>query len=345
MGYNAYQLPWLSSYAAAVKRYEGTTPIRGHKDAVRPLGTRRHHMNASIEKHGDKIVLMYEGFVSVIWQPDDTFTICAPKYYNAYQADKMAGLLPNGCSFMWNGGRLFVTADHGRHKHYLPRGGSLVFKPDGVNTAYGHVRYMCVNPEVPLEYKMRRNAQSRLVNKHFTPFLSWARVVLGMNARYKNEELEPACEAFLTELGYSQEQIESHTKAVEKLDYGSEHRAAVFRFVSQLNRFPFPTSGGDKCFSRPACELMFKHLATDDATRWPDMLAIIIKRAGRYHWGSGIAGSNSGYVVTYEDVEDYLQHLVSFLFHDQVFEIEQLEPGQVPSKRNARYKNEVVHVF
>ena len=343
MGYNAYQLPWLSSHAAAVKRYEGTTPIRGHKDAVRPLGTRRYHMHASIEKRGDKIVLMYEGFISVIWQPDDTFTICAPKYYNAYQADKMAGLLPNGCSFAWDGGRLFVTADHGRHKYYLPRGGSLVFKPDGGKTVYGHVRYMCVDPEVPLEYKMRRNAQSRLVNKHFTPFLSWARVVLGINARYKNEELEPAYQAFLTELGYSKEQVTPHIKAAEKLDYTSDYRATVYRFASQLTRFPFSVSGGEKCFSRPACELMFKYLATDDAARWPDMLAIITKRAGRYLWG--INNGSSGFVVTYEDVENYLKHLVSFLFHDQVFEIEQLEPGQVPSKRNAHYKNEVVHVF
>ena len=344
MAYNAYDKPWLASYEAAVARYERTAPIRGHKDAVRPLGSRKYHSCASIEKRGDKIVLMYEGFISVIWQPDDTFTICAPKYYNAYQADRMAGLLPPACGFMWSGGRLFVTADHGRHKHYLPRGGSLVFRPDGSKTAYGNTRYVCVNPEVPLEYKMRRNAQSRLVNKHFTPFLSWARVVLGMNARYKHEELDPACQAFLTELGYSKERINSHVRAVEKLDYASEHRAAVYRFTSQLTRFPFPVDGSDKCFSRPACELMFKYLATDDATRWPDMLAIIIRRAGQYRW-STISGGGGGFLAEYEDVEGYLKHLVSFLFHDRVFEIEQLEPGQVPSKRNAHYKNEVVHVF
>lgn len=343
MAYNTYEMPGLSSYADAVKWYEGAMPIRGHKDAVRPLGARRYHMYASIEKREDKIVLMYEGFISVIWQPDDTFTVCAPKYYNAFQADKMARLLPRGCSFAWDSGRLFVTADHGRQKHYLPRGGSLVFRPDGGKTVYGNVRYMCVNPEVPMEYKMRRNAQARLVNKHFTPFLSWARVVLGMSERRTNAELEPAYEAFLTELGYSKQQITAQAKAVEPLEHTSEHKAAMWRFMNQLTRFPFPVSGRDRCFSRPACELMFKYLTTNDATHWPDMLAIIIRRAGSYSWGA--TSNTGGFLATYEDVESYLKELVAFLFHDQVFEIEQLEPGQIPSKRNAHYKNEVVHVF
>lgn len=337
MAYNTYDAPYLSSYDDAVKWYENTKPIRGQ--TVRPLGNRRYHMYASIERQEEKVVLVYEKFPCVIWRPENLVTVIAPQYYNAFQADKMMGMLPRGCGFEWNGGRLFVTTDHGSNKHYLPRGGSLVLKEDG-KTLHGIRRYTCVDAEIPLEYRMRRGMQGKLVEKHFTPFLSWVRVVLDENARLKHPDVDPAYERFLTELGYSEEQLKAHQKAVEQLDHTSAYRGQVYRFLGQLTRLPFPTSG-ELCFSRPACELMFSRISTDDATHWPDMLMIIRKRAGRYHWGNGVGG----YVTTYDDVVDYLKDLVSFLFHEKVFEVERLGPGQIPSKRNAHYKHEVAHIF
>ena len=335
MAYNTYGAPYLASYDEAVKRYEDTTPIRGQ--TVRPLGNRKYHMYASIEKQGDNIVLMYERFPCVVWSPDNTFTINAPRYYNAFQADKMMGMLPYGCGFTWDGGRLFVRS--GENKHYLPRHKWLKFKQDG-RDSYNRVRYVCVDAEIPLEYKLRRGMQSKLVAEHFTPFLSWVRVVLDENERLKREDMNPVYEKFCTELGYSEEQVEAQRKAVEPLDPTSEYKASVYRFINQLQRLPFPNSG-ERYFSRPACELLFNRTSTEDPTHWPDMLMLIRKRAGQYHWGNGA----SGYTTTYDDVVDYLKDLVSFLFHDRVFEIEQLEPGEIPSKRNAHFKNEIVHVF
>lgn len=335
MAYNTYGAPYLASYAEAVKRYEDTRPIRG--TTVRPLGYRRYHTWSNIEKDGDNIVLNYERFPCVIWRPDDTFTVSAPRYYNAFQADKMMGMLPHGCGFEWDGGRLFVATGSG--KHHLPRNASLEFKQDGVQIG-GRPRYVCVDAEVPAEYKMRRGAQSKLVAEHFTPFLSWVRVVLDENERLRHEDTNPVYDKFCTELGYSEAQVEAQQKAVESLEFTSEYRGQVYRFINQLQRLPFPNSG-ERYFSRPACELLFSRISTEDPTHWPEMLMLIRKRAGQYHWGNG----RGGYVTKYDDVVSYLKDLVSFLFHEKVFEVERLEPGKIPSKRNAHFKNEIVHVF
>lgn len=337
MAYNTYGAPYLASYEEAVKWYEDTKPIRGQ--TVRPLGNRKYHMFASIEKQQDTIVLMYEGWPCVVWREGNEFTVNAPRYYNAFQADKLMGMLPSGCGFAWDKGRLFVRTDQGKNKYHLPRNKSLVFKEEG-KTLYGGRRYVCVDAEVPVEHKLRRGMQSKLVAENFTPFLSWVRVVLDESERLSHGDAEPTYHKFLTELGYSEQQIESHRKAVESLDGKSEYRNSMYRFINQLHRLPFPIEG-ERFFSRPACELMFSRISTEDATHWPDMLMLIRKRAGRYVWGN----ARGGYQTTYNNVVDYLKDLVSFLFYERVIEVERLEPGQVPSKRNAHFKNEIVHVF
>jgi hypothetical protein len=337
MAYNTYGAPYIASYAEALRRYEDTKPIRGQ--TARPLGHRRYHMWASIEKQADDIVLMYERAACVIWRAGNEFTVHAPRYYNAYQADKMMGMLPSGCGFDWDKGRLFVRTDQGKNKYHLPRNGSLVFKENGKNFN-GVTRYTCVDAAIPVEYKLRRGMQSKLVAEHFTPFLSWVRVVLNETERLSYEDMGPVYEKFVTELGYSEQQIESHRKAVDPLDHTSEYKNSVYRFINQLQRLPFPMDG-ERYFSRPACEFMFNRLATEDPTHWPDMLMVIRKRAGKYFWGNG----KGGFRTTYDNVVDFLKALVSYLFHEKVFDIECLEPGQVPSKRNAHFKNEIVHVF
>ena len=337
MAYNTYGAPWISSYAEAVKRYEDTKPIRGQ--TVRPLGHRKYHMWASIDKQQDTIVLIYERFPCVVWREGNEFTVHAPRYYNAFQGDKLMGMLPSGCGFEWDKGRLFVKTDEGRNKYHLPRNKSLVFKEDG-KTLRGGPRYTCVDAEVPVEYKLRRGMQGKLVAENFTPFLSWVRVVLNETERLTHEAATPVYEKFLTELGYSEQQIEAQSKAVEPLSSESDYKHSVYRFINQLRKLPFPLEG-ERYFSRPACELMFNRVSTEDATHWPDMLMLIRKRAGRYYWGNG----GGGYQTTYDNVVDYLMELVSFLFHERVLEAERLEPGQVPSKRNAHFKNEIVHVF
>jgi hypothetical protein len=340
MAYNTYGAPRLSSYAEALKWHNDTKPIRGHEKAVRPLGHRRYHMYASIELNAGNVVLVYERFPCVTWQPGDTFTIAAPHWYNAFQAEKMIGMVPRGMSFEWNKGRLFVTTGFGTHKHHLPRGGSLLFARDGEHIDKT-CRFVCVSDEPPVQYRAVRNAQDKLVDKHFTPFISWMRVVLAEDAHLTYEETNPVYDKFCTELGYSAEQQKAQERAVDPLPYGSEHKKAVTRFLNQLSRLPFPISGGERVFSRPACELMFSRLAGEDPTHWPDMLTIICKRAGRYRYMRG----RVGFVTSHNDVIRYLKQLVAFLFRDQVFVAEHLERGQIPSKCNAHFFNEVKHIF
>lgn len=340
MAYNTYGAPRLSSYAEALKWHNDTKPIRGHEKAVRPLGRRRYHMYASIELDAGNVVLVYERFPSVIWRPNDTFTVMAPHWYNAFQAEKMVGMVPRGMSFEWNKGRLFVTTGFGTHKHHLPRDGSLLFARDGEHIDKTS-RFVCVSDEPPVQYKAVRNAQDKLVDKHFTPFISWMRVVLAEDEYLSYEEVNPVYDKFCTELGYSEDQLAAHERAVQPLPYNSEHKTAVNRFLNQLTRLPFSGSGADRAFSRPACELMFSRLAGEDPTHWPDMLTIIRRRAGKFRYGRGF----NGFRTSHNDVIRYLKQLVAFLFRDQVFVAEQLERGQIPSKCNAHFFNEVKHIF
>jgi hypothetical protein len=340
MAYNTYGAPRLSSYAEALKWYNDTKPIRGHEKAVRPLGYRRYHMCASIELDAGDVVLVYEGFPCVTWRPGDTFTVAAPHWYNAFQAEKMIGMVPRGMSFEWNKGRLFVTTGFGAHKHHLPRGSSLLFARDGEHTDKT-CRFVCVSDEPPVQYKAVRNAQDKLVEKHFTPFISWMRVVLNSDEHLTLDESYPAYDKFCTELGYSEAQKQAQARAIDPLPYSNEHKKAVNRFLGQLSRLPFPDSGGDRAFSRPACELMFSRLTGEDPTHWPDMLMIIRRRAGKYRYMRGRAG----FVTSHDDVMRYLKQLVAFLFRDQVFVAEQLERGQIPSKCNAHFFNDVKHIF
>jgi hypothetical protein len=49
--------------------------------------------------------------------------------------------------------------------------------------------------------------------------------------------------------------------------------------------------------------------------------------------------------LSYEALEDYLKHLISFLYRDQVFEVVPGKAGVIPSSRNAHFFTELEHVF
>lgn len=334
MAYDTYSLPRLDSYKEALSWYERTTPIRG--TTTRPLGKRRYHMCASIEKHDECIVLVYERRQCVTWRPDDTFTVRAPQYYNAFQPDKMVRMLPRGCGFEWNSGRLYVFTDGGSRGYPLPKNGTLEFvrRDDG--------GYMCVTSNEPVEYKMRRGAQNRLVAKHFTPFLSWAQVVCNQDTLFVYQQYNETRDAFLEDLGYPELQRDAYARSVVDLPPDDQRRLDALQFLQRLNHVPF-TMSGDRWFSRPACELMFQRLSGDDATHWPAMLQIVAHCAGTFTYVRN--SFTGGYLLSHDDIVRYLKELVGFLFADQVFEIERLQPGQVPSARNARFGNELVHPF
>lgn len=336
--YNTYHAPYLRSYAEALKHFNEVPPIRGSEDAVKPIGKRRYHMCASIERHGDDVHLVFERRAVVIWRPDNTFTLNAPHDYHAHQADKLVGWLPRGFYFTWDSKRLFVCSQDGI-KVSLPRNGSLEFVPDDTRS----VRYRCVDNTVPVEYKARRMMANKLMRQHFTPFLAWAQVVLRDTNVTPATELQKVHNRFLNDLGYTEELIADHAKRLGSLPYESAWRSKVQGFIYALNRVPFSTTfDRGVTFSRIGCEHLFKLLTSDDYEQWPYALALITRQAGSYrHRMQGA----SIYSLEYASLETYLKHLVSFLYRDEVFEVKPVKAGTIPSARNAQYFVELEHIF
>jgi hypothetical protein len=340
MAYNTYEAPFLSSYGKALEHYNAVTPIRGSNN-VKPLGSRRYHKWAEIKKHGDEIHLLFERTLCVVWRPDDTFTVHAPHFYHSYQADKLAGWLPYGFYFLWDEKRLFVCHRTSGNKYHLPYKGKLEFVPTGTD---GRERtYKCVTDTAPTEYKVRRLVADKLMRNRFEPFLAWAQVVIGNTRDYTGKELEASHVRFLSELGYTPEVVANHRAAAQHFQ-DTEYALTVNRFLHALTRMPFTTQTGNrrnKWFSRPACEHLFKLLTSDDYEQWPYVLDLIARQGGEYMYGRG----GSVWSLSYEALEDYLKHLVSFLYRDRVFEVVPGKAGVIPSSRNAHFFTELEHVF
>ena len=94
MGWNTAGVHRLASFKAAKLWHDKTKPIRRNKDNVRPLGSRRHHIMASIAMPDENTVrLEYYGTTLVEWRSDNTYSVFAPKYYTAFVPDNIY-LLP-----------------------------------------------------------------------------------------------------------------------------------------------------------------------------------------------------------------------------------------------------------
>lgn len=339
MAFNVYEAPYLSSYEKALDHYYAVKPIRGSKDVIKPLGKRRYHMCASIEKHGDEVHLMFERHKLIVWRPDSTFTLNAPYYYHAFQADKLSGWLPYGFYFMWDQKRLFVCSRHNDEKLLLPYRGTLEFAPDTEKPT----KYRCVTNTMSVEYKARRMIADKLVQGQFEPFLAWAQVILGESYAVSNTELQQSHDRFLLEIGYSPELIGHHEKIMDKLPHESDYKQKLNGFLYALNRVPFSTMATkSQWFSAIGCKHLFKLLTSNDYEQWPYVLDMITRQGGRFWYR---AGGKAQYTLSYEQLKNYLKHLVSFLYRDVVFEVKPVGAGAIPSARNAQYFVELEHVF
>ena len=337
MAHNVYGAPYLDSYAKALAHYDAVKPIRGSKVVIKPIGVRRYHGGGEIKKLGDAIHLMFERRKLVEWRPDNTFTLHAPHYYHAFQAEKLNGWMPYGFYFTWDHKRLFVCSRDGE-KILLPHNGKLEFA-----LTDGSPKFRCVDKVAPVEYKARRMAADKLVRQHFEPFLAWARVVLGESYKSLQSDLTKSHDRFLLEIGYPPELIAQHERILDTLQNDSEWRPKLHRFIYALNRIPFTTAPSrSQWYSRRGCEHLFKLLTAGDYSLWPYALDLITRQGGRFWWR---ANASANYTLTSELLEDYLKHLVSFLYRDEVFVVKPVEAGVIPSARNAEYFVELEHAF
>ena len=111
MGYNTACVHRLAGFESVKLWHDRTKPIRGNKDNIRPLGSRRHHYMADIHMPDENTAhLRYYGQTLVEWRSDNTYTVFPPKYYSAYTPDNIHNFLPNhGQGFVWDRGRMFYA--------------------------------------------------------------------------------------------------------------------------------------------------------------------------------------------------------------------------------------------
>lgn len=339
--HNTYEAPYLSSYEQALEHFNKVPPIRGTTPIVKPVGKRRYHMCASIEKHGDEVLLRYEGHVAVKWRPDNTFTLYAPHYYHASQAPKLNGWLPYGFYFVWDKKRLFVCSRGDFTKVQLNKNESLEFAFKGPDASAP--KYRCLDVTQPVEYKARRGVANKLVQQHFGAFIAWAQVVMGGNGRFNPAELSASYERYMHELGYTEVMIDASKRTLAQMK-DSQARQELSMFTYGLNSLPFRLGGRNTAwFSKPGCDLVLKHMSTDSYEEWPHMLNIAARHSGSYTYRYG--PNQSFFLLDLPRLEKYLKHLVSFLYRDEVFEVVPVQAGTIPSATNAEYFIELKHVF
>jgi hypothetical protein len=86
------QLPYLSSYAEAVKHHDSVKPIRNRHPETRPLGLRRRD-EATIVKHADRVECWLYKTPVVTFASDGTITITTDGYNTQMTASMIDGVL------------------------------------------------------------------------------------------------------------------------------------------------------------------------------------------------------------------------------------------------------------
>jgi len=336
--YNTYGAPSLSTYQAALDWYEKTKPIRGA--TTRPIGNRRYHHSASIDKRGDNIVLVYERQPLIVWEPDSTFTLHAPSYYNAFQAYRLCGWGPSGMRFNWDSGRLFVT--HNGNSTHLPEGGSLRFVPTSDSS---FPTYQCVTERNSLEYKMRRGVASKLASAQCVDFLAWAQVVLATSTPVVYEECAEARRKLQTAVGYSPEFVkEMDSRHQTSNSPEAEHaRRKWYRLHNRIRGLPFQlTNDGRGWMFAPACRVMLDQITSTDYTKWDDVLKVIAGHSGRSLYtpvshGNGFSQMLTRQALAFDEVVEFIHKLIACVHRDTVFEVVPVRSGAMPSARNSGF--------
>ena len=333
MGYNTADVRKVAGGFVAYKlQYEKTKPIRGHKDKIRPLGSRRHHIMADIHMPDDNTVqLRYYGQTLVEWRSDNTYSVFAPRYYSAYTPDNIHNFLPDTSqNFLWSEGRMFYCTDHTRKEVYeIPRHvGRLDFQ-----YVAGHSFLLTA----PVAYNTRaKRGKVGEYMQRYEGFLSWAQVVLAVTDTFTNSETEPSFDKFAVDLGFfSSEEYRKtdHQKLSE------EERGELWDERYARDAIPFGYGYNDwrrgVGFHPMACNRAQAMIDRGDPNEWVQLLHIIANQAGAHMWASG--GSRK---LTIVNVVDWMKEFVSYLHRDQVFERVRLPKGTKPSRTNIKFFRE-----
>jgi len=334
MGYNTACVRKVAGGFVAYKlQYEKTKPIRGHKDKIRPLGSRQHHIMADIHMPDDNTVhLRYYGQTLVEWRSDNTYSVFAPKYYSAYTPDNIHNFLPDTSqNFEWSDGRMFYCTDHTRREMYeIPRYvGRLDFQYVGGKS------FLLT---APVAYNIRaKRGKVKEYMQRYEGFLSWAQVVLAVTDTFDSKDVSPSFEKFASELGFF---TAEEYRASNEQKLSVQERDDLWDERYARDAIPFGYGYNDwrrgVGFHPMACKKAQSMLDRGDPEEWVQMLHIIASQAGSHVWNS----QSSARKITMQDMLDWMKSFVSYMHRDQVFDRVRLPKGAKPSRTNTKFFKE-----
>ena len=327
MGWNTANVHRLANFEIAKTWYEKTKPIRGNKENVRPLGSRRHHIMASIAMpDANTVHLKFYGNTLVEWRSDNTYSVFSPKYYYAYTPDNTHNYLPlEWQNFHWDKGRMFYCTDNTRKEMYhLPRGGRLDFQM--VNG-----KSFLLNAPVAYNIRANRGVVKKLMPK-YEAFLSWVQVVLAITPDFAVPEIEPSFEKYATSLGFTSD-AEYKSNNFDKMTL--EERDEYWNERYARDSIPFGVGRYNRTvgFHPMACERLREMIEGGDPDDWVQVLHVIARRAGNGFWATQHAIKK----LEVERAVEYITHLVTYLHRDEAFRLERLPKGSKPSLTNGKF--------
>lgn len=334
---NTAGVPPINSFADAKERFERTTPIRGHKDKVRPLGYRNKHNMASIDMpDADTVMLKYYGEPFVTWKPDDSFMVTNNVYQSPWTAGHLPFFLPRRWETQWNATRMTIGS---KGKFYLmPHGSEFQFVKAGDD-------FELVNKPVAYAIRKKRGADRTILAK-CEPFFDWLTVVSSVNNSLTSDEAEHARDVLREQCGlktnaWYQKRLQDSYKPETKLTIMEREKIYADYRMSDM----VPTSCTkysyikSRSFHTPSSERLLQWVEDDNAENWVLAMNLITERAGRRRYKNG----GVQYELSVIEAIDFLTEIARHVHRDAIFRKEQLDDGEVPSRSNMKYFN--CHVF
>jgi len=326
----------VACYAEALAKFNSIKPIRGHKDAVRPLGERTKHHIAAIRLADTDVELCYVGDPLVVWHPNDSFTLISPSYVSFNVPAAIRYYLPVGSMHfeVHRGHRIFVSVSG--KKYALNGDTALVF--DRV-TGGAVDRYVLRNP--PEAYNIRQNR--KVMQDHmaaFAGFFGWAQVMLAVN-----EDRYDQCSRTDAALGVRALAYESGVDIDllvqrEKTARGAPSRRGLHDATDETRRANYlpggvhrrsPYRGSHIGFHRRSTQVMLDWMRSGDGDAFVKALKVIYNNVG-----FGVGGPLSHGRLNMGVVRNYVRDLLCFLYRDEVFSKVNVT-GSIPSLANADY--------
>lgn len=330
---NTFGVPLLNNYDEALAHYNSVKPIRNKE--VRPLGVRRHHPSASIllDSSGD-VALMYINKPLVVWHKAGGFTVNAPMHYSGFTVHTLHNYLPHKMFFEWNKTRLFVKMNAEGKRYMLRRAESLKF----VKTDDG---YDIETPPVEHNYRKRPRVTKKIMDKRFTPFLNWVQLVTSIDNQTKEGDLDMAHDRLRAECGYRTSDWYDATIKSMKGEIATE-LWKDYRTLGELPMARRQRGARDWSHIQSATKVLDWISGDEPKEEWVSGLHILMRQGCEFKYDYKTRKHSLEY--NFEDVTKYIEDLICVVHAKEVFIVEQLKAGEVPSRSNTVYVTEpIIH--